>query len=53
MLSDPLDSSSSDTRSFNEDDMYGSDSGVETISLKPDLKEKERDTKETMVCMAN
>jgi hypothetical protein len=35
MLSDALDSpSSSDAKSFDEDDMYGSDSGVETISLK-------------------
>ena len=35
MLSDSLDSpSSSDAKSFDEDDMYGSDSGVETISLK-------------------
>jgi hypothetical protein len=50
MFSDPLDSSSSDTRSFDDDDMYGSDSGVETISLKHDLKEKARDNKETMVC---
>jgi hypothetical protein len=50
MFSDPLDSSSSNTRSFDDDDMYGSDSGVETISLKHDLKEKARDNKETMVC---
>ncbi|KAN0135974.1 hypothetical protein V8E53_006135 [Lactarius tabidus] len=35
MLSDPLDSPSSDARSFDEDDMYGSDSDVETISLRP------------------
>jgi hypothetical protein len=35
MLSDALDSpSSSDAKSFDEDDMYGSDSSVETISLK-------------------
>ncbi|KAN0127850.1 hypothetical protein V8E53_014297 [Lactarius tabidus] len=35
MLSDPLDSPSSDARSFDDDDMYGSDSDVETISLRP------------------
>jgi hypothetical protein len=35
MLSDPLESPSSDTMSFDEDDMYGSNSDVETISLRP------------------
>jgi hypothetical protein len=50
MLLDPIDSSSSDTKSFDEDDMYGSDSGVETISLKPDSKEEARSTNEYMVC---
>lgn len=30
-----VDGSASDTKSFDEDDMYGSDSDVETISLKP------------------
>jgi hypothetical protein len=33
MFLDPLESPSSDAKSFDEDDMYGSDSGVETISL--------------------
>ncbi|KAF8261852.1 hypothetical protein EI94DRAFT_1809662 [Lactarius quietus] len=33
MLSDALESPSSDTRSFDEEDMFGCDSGVETISL--------------------
>jgi hypothetical protein len=33
MLSEPLDSSSSDAKSFDEEDMYGSDSDIETISL--------------------
>jgi hypothetical protein len=50
MLCDPLDSSSSDTQSFDEDDMYGSDSGVETISLKPSSKEQARSADEHMVC---
>ena len=40
MFPDPLDSPSSDTKSFDEDDMYGSDSGVETISLASGSKEK-------------
>jgi hypothetical protein len=40
MFSDPLDSSSSDDQSFDEDDMYGSDSGVETISLGPESKDE-------------
>lgn len=35
IFSDPIDYSSSDTMSFDEDDMYGSDSGNETISLAP------------------
>jgi hypothetical protein len=35
MLSNPLDSPSSDARSFDEDNMYGSDSDIETISLRP------------------
>jgi hypothetical protein len=50
MLCDPLDSSSSDTQSFDEDDMYGSDSGMETISLKPSSKEQARSADEHMVC---
>lgn len=33
LFSDPLDGSSSDEQSFDEDDMCGSDSDVETISL--------------------
>lgn len=33
MFPDPEDDLSSDTESFDEDDMYGSDSGGETISL--------------------
>ncbi|KAN0136426.1 hypothetical protein V8E53_005794 [Lactarius tabidus] len=33
MLSEPLDDSSSDTKSFDEEDMYGSDPDVETVSL--------------------
>jgi hypothetical protein len=33
MLSDALDSPSSDTKSFDEEDMFGQDSGIDTISL--------------------
>ncbi|KAN0130424.1 hypothetical protein V8E53_011825, partial [Lactarius tabidus] len=33
MLSEPLDSSSSDTKSFDEEDMYRSGSEIETVSL--------------------
>jgi len=33
MFSEPLDSTSSDEMSFDEEDMYGSDPDVETISL--------------------
>ncbi|KAF8267879.1 hypothetical protein EI94DRAFT_1801089 [Lactarius quietus] len=40
MLSDPSDGSSSDAQSFDEDDMYGSDSGIQSISMKPHSKEE-------------
>ena len=33
LFQDPIDDESSDAESFNEDDMYGSDPDVETISL--------------------
>jgi len=49
MLSDPLESPSSDTMSFDEDDMYGSDSDVETISLKPFLNKQETNANESLV----
>jgi hypothetical protein len=51
MFFDPLDSSSSDTQSFDEDDMFGSDSGVETISLKPESEEQASPTNEYTVCI--
>jgi hypothetical protein len=35
MLSDPLDGPESNTQSFDEDDMYGSDTGVISVSMKP------------------
>jgi hypothetical protein len=50
MFSDPVDGSSSDTQSFDEDDMYGSDSGVETISLAPLSNTQAKTTGEHMVC---
>lgn len=50
MLSDPLDGSLSDNQSFDEDDMYGSDSDIETISLKPESEEQARSTNEYIVC---
>ncbi|KAF8258709.1 hypothetical protein EI94DRAFT_1707749 [Lactarius quietus] len=40
MLSDPSNGSSSDAQSFDEDDMYGSDSGIQSISMKPHSEEK-------------
>jgi hypothetical protein len=40
MISDSIDGSSSDTQSFNEDDMYGSDSGIQSISMKPRTKDE-------------
>lgn len=36
LFSDPLDDTYSDTESFKEDEMYGSDHGGETFSLTPD-----------------
>ena len=44
MLSDPLSSPSSDEQSFDEDDMYGSDPDVETISLRPLLQSPESES---------
>jgi hypothetical protein len=37
---DPGDESSSDVESFNEDDMYGSDHGMEIVSESPDDEEE-------------
>ena len=49
-FSDPLESTSSDSKSFDEDDMFGSDSDVETISLKPSLEGCEQSSNEHLVC---
>src|ERR1700744_5129724 len=57
LFSDPLDSPSSDARSFDEDKMYGSDSDGETISLKPHVDELVGSTSDqandSMVCHMN
>jgi hypothetical protein len=53
MLSDPLDSPSSDARSFDEDDMYGSDSDVETISLRPFRVQPALNAGDSLVCLKN
>jgi hypothetical protein len=50
MLSDPLDSSSSDTMSFDEEDMFGFDSDVEIISLPSGSPHEVADTQGNMVC---
>ena len=50
-FSDSLESTSSDSKSFDEDDMFGSDSDVETISLKPGLKDHEQSSNEHLVCI--
>jgi hypothetical protein len=50
MLSDPLESPSSDVLSFDEDDMYGSDTDVKTISLVPSRAVPELDTNDPLVC---
>jgi hypothetical protein len=50
MLSDSLQETSSDEISFDEDDMYGSDSGVETYRLKPVLQSQQSHAFEGSVC---
>ena len=40
----PLSSPSSDAESFDEDDMYGSNSNIETINLRPLLQGSATDT---------
>ena len=50
MFSDPVDDSSSDTKSFDVDDMYGSDPDVETISMKPLTTEEPTSSDENNVC---
>src|SRR3984885_10279719 len=51
MFSEPLDSPSSDAKSFNEDDMYGSDSDVETYSLGYGSEEDIQSSNQDMVCI--
>ena len=50
MPSNPLDSPSSDAKSFDEHDMYGSDSDVETISLKHLCQAAATDSDASLVC---
>ena len=50
MFSDPVDSSSSDTESFDVDDMYGSDPDVQTISMKHLTIEEPMSSDENNVC---
>jgi hypothetical protein len=50
MLCDPLDSPSSAPLPFHEDEMYGSDSDVETIILNPNSKGQARLSDEHTVC---
>ena len=49
MLSNSLSSSSSDDKSFDEDDMYGSDSNIETISLRPSFHASSTGTRSPLV----
>ena len=50
MLSNPVEDSSEDDQSFDEDDMYGSDSGVKTISLAPRSPIRQPSPEEEIVC---
>jgi hypothetical protein len=51
MLSDPLESPSSDALAFDEDDMYGLDPDVKTISLLPFRAVPKLETNELLVCV--
>lgn len=50
MYSDPVDGSDSDTESFHADELYGSDSGGETISLRTAPKQQSQSSDESVVC---
>jgi hypothetical protein len=50
LFSDSEDNLSSDTQSFDMDDLYGSDSGIETFSLAPPSDAQVRMTSEQTVC---
>jgi hypothetical protein len=51
MLSDPLESPSSDALSFDEDDMYGLDPDAETISLLPFRAVPKSEANDSLVCV--
>ena len=51
MFTDPLDSSSSDDMSFDEEDMYGSDPDVESISLGAGSNDNMQCLDEEVVCV--
>ena len=53
LFSDPLDGTSSDEQSFDEEDMFGSDSDAETVSLVAKMNKKKRPFDEQMVCIMN
>jgi hypothetical protein len=50
LFSDPLDGTSSDEQSFDEEDMIGSDSDAETVSLGIRSDEKKHSFEEQAVC---
>lgn len=51
LFSDPLDSTSSDEQSFDEEDMFGSDSDAETISLGFKTNDKKQSFDDQVVCI--
>jgi hypothetical protein len=51
MFSDPIEGSSSDVESFNEDDMYGTDSEIESIPLNAVRQRPVLDTDHNSVCI--
>ena len=51
LFSDTLDGTSSDEHSFDEEDMFGSDSDAETISLGVRSNEKKQSFDEQVVCI--
>ena len=51
LFSDPLDGTSSDEQSFDEEDMFGSDSDAETVSLVAKMNKKKQPFDEQRVCI--
>ena len=51
MFSDPIENSSSDIESFDEDDMYGTDSEIESIPLNASRQRRVSEPEHDFVCV--